>query len=318
MAKYNPKLKKVFFVGDDGSTPSETTFSDEGIFEFMSKVKLEEACFLHSSSISGELFGNIGKCAPELQVLRVQRVEYNGDLVPEHDDVVFGGGIMYNLTELNISGSWENLNENFVDSIITYMPNIKKIYLSDEVRLRALLHVKLINHYDLETLSVRLYETLTSEVNDQILQAIGSKKNLQKLYFYPPYSDRYELDNLVSIERLKNIFWPHMTSIAVPLQLTREWLIALERACPNLKKLEFLFEYGRNYVEYKESMLEFLKDKTHWPKLKRFDCEFSKELNLIRPFVYGEGRSRYYDIKEESTPEGFVRDWLYSDFTYKS
>jgi len=306
MAKHNPKLKKVYFFGDDGNdgddgnNPEYTTFSDECILKFMSKVKLEEASFFHSGSISGELFGNIGNCATQLQVLRVQRISNNGDLVPQYDNVLFGGGVMHNLTELNISGEWVDLGEDFVDSVITCMPNIKNLYISEdeEKLLDNLLYVKLINHYDLEILSFKLY---TNNEYEELAQAIGSKKNLKKLHLN-------NFSSSFSIEKLNNIYWPHMTSITIglPDQITQEWLKTFERACPNLKKL---IVYHNNK---KNVMLEFLKDETHWPKLRRFDCDFPTELNIIRPFIYS--RRSYQYKEEEKTPESFVRHWLFSDY----
>jgi len=237
MEKHNPKLKKIYIIGDDGCTPTEALFDDEYLLKFLSKVKLEEANFYHCCNISGQIFESIGNWASDLKVLRIQRISFEGLLVPQRDRVVFGGGVMHNLTELNFSGYWENLGEEFVDSIITYIPNIKKLYLSDGLKLQDdWLLVKLINYYDLEYLSIQLTQYVTNEVLDQIVQAIGRKKNLQKLYFYG-YS--------FSIDQLKNIYWPNLTRIDLRYPTTPEWLKTFSRSCPNLKKI------GADYLDDK-------------------------------------------------------------------
>jgi hypothetical protein len=66
-----------FFVsraGDDGDTPCETCFTDDGMMRFLAGHKdLRELTLLHSGGISGKLFQHIGGLTQSLEKLEVER-----------------------------------------------------------------------------------------------------------------------------------------------------------------------------------------------------------------------------------------------------
>lgn len=305
IAEHNPKLKSVFFLGDDGATPCETGFSDEAILRFFSKVKLEHANFYHSCGISGELFKNLGEYAPELRSLKVQRVAFNGDLVDEADDVVFGGKKMEKVMEFRFGDVWENLGVEFFDSIIEFMPNIKVLYLDEifqeESKANPAMITRLVDAFDLEVLSIGAF------VNHDLLRAIAKKTNLRKLHVGSHYRPT---ENPWTVEILQEAHWPNLRSLTIPFSCEDlAWLEAIEKACPNVRTISIMTSQDK--TEY-STLLTFLKDENHWPHLRRCLCDCQVELNKVRPTVSCKERFEMSERRDQDL-NSFYRLWLYSD-----
>jgi hypothetical protein len=128
LAKYTPKLKRLYVTGDDACTPSATYFSDDGMLQFLSDVKLEELRLENSAGITGSLFKNIGMHADNLKTLFINRCAYEDHLEKESDSY-FGGGVMSNLKEVIITGSWQYFGEEFAKTLSQCAPNAQLLKL---------------------------------------------------------------------------------------------------------------------------------------------------------------------------------------------
>jgi hypothetical protein len=307
MGNHNKELRSIMFLGYDGSTPCETDFGDEPLLELFKNTKMEKALLYHSSGVSGEIFSDLGKCAPAMKLLRIQRVAYNGDLCAQKENLLIESKLE-NLEELSLTDDW-TLTEEFFDSLVQQAPNLKRFYLENSSYGGERVHcttgfIKLLNSRKFEELGIAGIHLKDADFR----QAIAKQHDLRKLKFWGSHdSSAYPLQDL------KPGQWPHLKSLTIHLEKDTASLEALSQAAPELEKLTF--EEGLRNSKNQGDIVEFLKDEGRWPKLRRFCCSFGKELNQVRPLVACEDRSCMVEGSKDQPedPHKFFREWLYSD-----
>jgi len=96
----------------------------------------------------------------------------------------------------------------------------------------------------------------------------------------PNFSDLFPAD------KLKEISWPNLTHIKTGINFEKEYLAALNKACPNLVQLpEHRFYDNAEEQQKATGVLEFLSEPTNFPKLLIFNTNFNKEVHSIRPIL---------------------------------
>ncbi|KAG2387182.1 hypothetical protein C9374_001514 [Naegleria lovaniensis] len=131
LSKMCSKLKAVKLKSYSGATPLECVVSDETVYQFLkSQPFLEHLCIHPCSNISGEIFKKIGEFQ-QLKELHLLRRTSTHPLVAEARGIYFGGGILHNLTVLDIGDfEFEDYSEEeklkLKQSLEQVAPNLKK------------------------------------------------------------------------------------------------------------------------------------------------------------------------------------------------
>jgi len=313
LAKHCPKLKKLYVQGDDSATPLENQFTDEGILDFMTALpELTDLILHHCCEVSGKVFTKIGRCGAKLQNLLIQRIATNGDLCDQYDDVHFGGGELKNLQRLIFEGYYEELPDNFTDSIIEIAPNLTEI-ISDKVKMDKIVG----GAQNIKSIDLRR----SSPPSDiEMLTRLGSLETLT-------IGHNFRSGCPITVNHLNSCSWTNLKNLSLTGVLppkSDEWLQALVKACPNLQALDYVVhsqEKGtaeKQLAVFGQTLLDLLEKDTNWPDLRILRTKVeSQKIIALRPWIITE---THYDISEafesgtmRRLSEGFERSWLVYD-----
>jgi hypothetical protein len=318
----NKKLKKLYIKSDSGATPYESNITDEDVLYVMQNTKLEELKMQQAANVGGRLFHTMGEYCQQLKTLNITREYHNGDLGPQ-DEVYFGPVVMPNMREISLNGHWDGLKQNFVDTMITAMPNLKIVHLDDlrgETKSQPD-YSMLVEALDLEEFHYNYQSRYYSEKNEvdpelrkRFNIALKKKKNLRVLNMGGD-------DALIfTLEDLKNMHMPKLRCWCGPISQDLEYLDAFHNAFPNLTLIDAFFVEQVKTKDKKPEKTdgkegEFFNDPNHWPDLRYLSLTVNKELfNLSnRPYVMNGPTNRQYGREQKPpTRDEYIRDCLKS------
>jgi hypothetical protein len=296
----NKKLKKLFIKSDSGATPYESNITDEDVLYVMQNTKLEELKMQQAANVGGRLFHTMGEYCQQLKKLNITREYHNGDLGPQ-DEVYFGPVVMPNMREISLNGHWDGLKQNFVDTMITAMPNLKIVHLDD---LRGETesspdYSMLVEAFDLEEFHYNYHEEEEEFASTQM----GGDDAL-----------------IFTLEDLKSMHMPKLRSWCGPISQDLEYLDAFHNAFPNLTSINAFFVKQVKRKDKKPEKTdgkegEFFNDPNHWPDLRSLSLTVNKELvNLSnRPYVMnGQPKRQYGREQKPLTRDEYIRACLKS------
>src|SRR5690606_31784224 len=82
------KLKKIYMIGYDGSTPMENGITDDDFVKMLKSLKqLENLTLYYCSYLSGKCFEQIGDLAPNLKTLMIDKQVFNGEIVDDEKEI---------------------------------------------------------------------------------------------------------------------------------------------------------------------------------------------------------------------------------------
>jgi hypothetical protein len=332
LGEHNTKLKKLYIDDENGDTPYEVYFTDNGVLRFMSKVKIEEIVFKKCCNITGELFTKIGDYASELKECSIELKSYAAEMPNQYEPLVFGGAVLQNLQRLELAGNWIDLEDEFVDSFIAHAPNIKVLVLNNFYYAISQQNMtKLINAFNLEELFLpsfgqkrpsakrqrqNYHANLDSNVG--MIQAVSQQKNLRHLSMESDDDEPY-----ITTEQLMNCYWPRLTSLEIAVLDDYEWLKALCKACPNLIEINIKEDKSARKEE-KSTFAQFVEDETHWPSLLVVVMNATKLADIKRSFLVAT-RDLMYDLylqrrrhkSKELSADDFIKEWIKGDYFKK-
>lgn len=297
LGKKCPKLTHFYIAGDEGSTPTDHTFSDEDIVNFFKNApQLEEASFKHSSGISGTMFRQLGSVAKNLRKLVVYRESYQGDLVEEDNDIVIGGdGVCSHLRKFSILG-FENISSNFKYSVLEKMPSLTSFQFLSNPSAESIQPLLDLIDALLPKLECLCVEEIPDKDNlgykklvDAILKA---QKNLRKL----------SIPIQIPWQTLTSAQFPNISKLEVQEYLplgNSENISALQSIFPNVVSLKL--------GGVRDSTIHY--DVTKWKNLRKF---ISDALVVGgHPLLI---TNEEIEIEASSdSPDTFYKLWLYSD-----
>jgi hypothetical protein len=281
----------------DGDLCSE--FTDAGIQEFVQNTNLEELHIRSCGGISGELFKTIGYWGQNLKSLTVSRYIGDMEFVDEAEEIQFGGEPLEKLVSLEIDGNFANLsNEEFVQSIIDTIPNLKR-FISKGI---ALPIAPLLENYKFEVLKFS---------GDDVADLVPGL--LQQTELRDLHASHFPL----TIEDLQKVVYPKLTKFFTYDVLKRDYLEALCKAFPNLCELDMMS------VSHDDTTRdEFFANPTNWPNMR--SLQFGKGVPS-RPYVMTKDKEcklsyrpprkdDLYNNPVEPTRENFIRNWLFASY----
>ncbi len=290
LADHAPKLRVLTIEGDNAATPAAGNYTDEGLLYLLSKTKLERLHIANCGSISGQLFSEMSSVAQHLTYLSIDKNSMEGgNFVAEPSHIQFTGE-MPNMRELYLGGDWILDSDLFYDSIITVMPNLKKVTFEiDSVKKQNV--IKLIRSLDLEQVDVvnlfdsgSVYHRAESEHDEdarkQIVSALQQKKKLKSIACNSVV--------LFTLEELQQSDFSSVTVWEGRLKMSIEYLEVFHKVFPNLVKMDCRF------VENDEDsslLTQFLRRDNVWPDLEKLEL-------------------RYIDVKRKVQSDTFVAGWL--------
>jgi len=106
----------------------------------------------------------------------------------------------------------------------------------------------------------------------------------------------------------KDIQWPTIKTLILPISFTIESLAEMESACPNLEVITF---NEKSKEKMKDAANQYLSDRSHWKNLRSFNFR-NYNISEARPEI--EPTTDYRDRKKEASYNQFVNLWLKYDF----
>jgi len=256
----------------------------------------------------------MGDCCDKLQSFYLERRGFEGDFADEYESPCFGGSSpMKNLQKLVFIGVWNNLNSTlFSESIQKFIPNLQELEFETQAEsITEILVGILENCRNLTTLKV------SSEIKvllPVVLKTASQNTSLTHLQIEGYLRGKKEKENPFS---WKDIQWPTIRTLIIPLSFTIESLTEMESACPNLEVITF---NEKSNDKMKDAANQYLSDRSHWKNLKKFNFR-SYDITDARPEMKEEKtlnmrkyEKKYSDKKKEVPYNDFVSLWLKHDF----
>ncbi len=266
------KLEKLLVVCQTDSEPFDNYIYEDSILKLLrSCTEMKDLRLFHCSFVDGIVLKHLGKHGQNLQTFMIDRFDFQGEIDDQVEDLHIGGGIMENMTQFGLFGSWK-LDARFIDSMIANMPNLDSLHLHTEPNVRQELVIQLINHYDFEMLNISLSDTLEEEdetardTEPQLVAALMQKKSLSSLIIQSSFS-------ISALEQLK---MPQVTYFKGYAEMTIEYIEALHNAFPNLEHI--ILENRVN-----GQVCSLFDSPALWPALTHFLC-LTDGGEYVKPF----------------------------------
>jgi hypothetical protein len=235
-------------------------------------MELEELHLSECLLIDGSFLETISQHTQSLQKLSIESIR---DDTNELEFTV--QGCMPNLHSFSLIADFP-LSEQFIDSFISAVPNLKSLKLGEGSDVSLMLALR--EKCTLEEIDIDV--SFEDVDKSRFIQALQAKNNLRvlKIRDHSPVP-------LLTFNDWKLLHFPKLREFKYDVQIKQEWLSVFRDACPNLEVIQV---NGR---------LEL--DALYWPNLRRI----SGFGPCTRLHVAQEHRN------EASEKESFIRDWLH-------